>query len=306
MSKNRLTKSDFFAVYAILISLSIFMIGFFLGAKVGQNKAEENFEQYVQQFDPQDSKSGQLQYSHTDFVTYYYNAYLPFKAFRKEYLNQYHQLAREDSLQTVQKNLKELQKLASDVQEEIQNANFPESSPLLHSSIEEYIFALQAIKEGLSTLSTLDGSVELVITGWTESKPFSTGHQHWLTAQTRFYEALVAWNHLYVEQTTPQFIDHPQSYTLRQWEDLGFHQKNELVAKILEANGILSYFNPEDVQVYLDTYASQQTSSVPIQTVQDAIEFLVASNSIRQEEFIEHYSDYAPVDSPPIPLFVNE
>jgi hypothetical protein len=300
---NRLTKTDFIVVYMILFSISFFIVGFFLGANIGKSKIEEEFAKYLDQNDEMENDdSNALKYSHTDFVTYYYDVYLPFKEFRKSYLTFYHQVSTQNQDQLAA--TAEMSKTLKQIKNKLSEVSVPDSSPLLQQSYQEYLSALLAFEAGLQKLaSTEDEGAKDVQKLIEELDEFKKGQIHWLQGQSLFYESVILWESLYVTKEAPVLLEKPVHSTLNQWKDLSFHKKNELIAKSLEEKEILGYFNPEDVLVYLETLAAHDDQSHQQQNVSEAIEFLVASGSIRAGEFVERIDRFETVSSPTIPLY---
>jgi translation elongation factor EF-1alpha len=301
---NRLTKTDFIVVYMILFSISFFIAGFFLGANIGKTRVQEEFSRYLAEKDMEAADSTSLNYAHTDFVSYYYDVYLPFKEFRKAYLNYYHQVQQSEQDVDPLVIAVELQDKLKKIKEQLSDANVPNSSPLLQKSHREYLSALHTIESGLNQLlatENLEGEqIKKLIDEFDE---FKKGQQHWLHGQTLFYEAVVLWESFYVTKETPILLEKPLRYTLNQWSDLRIHQKNELIAKTLEEEGILSYFNPEDVVIYLDSLSNHPDKTHQLDKVSDAIKFLVASGSVQAGEFVEHIDQFEATSSPTIPLY---
>jgi hypothetical protein len=300
---NRLTKTDFIVVYMILFSISFFIVGFFLGANIGKSKMEEEFAKYLDKNDEvetDDSKA--LKYSHTDFVSYYYDVYLPFKEFRKSYLNFYHQVSTQNIDQLAATT--EMRKSLKEIKTQLSEVSVPDSSPLLQQSHQEYLSALLAFESGLQKLLASESErakqfQKLIV----ELDEFEKGEKHWLHGQSLFYEAVILWESFYVTKEAPVLLEKPLHFTLNQWKDLSFHKKNELIAKTIEEQNILGYFNPEDVLVYLETLTAHDDQAHQLHNVSEAIKFLVASGSIRAGEFVERIDRFEAVSSPTIPLY---
>lgn len=288
----------------ILLSISFFIVGFFLGANIGQNKAEEEFSRYLTENGEEVEETEALNYSHTDFVTYYYDVYLPFKEFRKEYLNYYHNVHISDQNVDKLALTVEIREVTKNIKSELSSARTRNTSPLLLDSYQEYLLAVESIESGLNQLFATENLRTEQVSKLIENlDEFNQGQKHWLQGQTLFYEAVVLWESFFVTKETPNLIDDPLYYTMSQWKDLGFHQKNELISKVLESKGILSSFNPEDVLIYLDSLSNHTNQNNQLHKVTDAIEFLIASDSIRQGEFIERIDQSLPISSPTIPLY---
>ncbi len=289
-------------VYAILISLSLFIGGFFLGAKVGHDRAEETFTTLLTSMEGEEHEET-MQYSHTDFMSYYYDAYQPFKEFRRDYLAFFDQF---ESVPTDQQMelITQLKGRTQQIKATLQGAPYPQSSPLLKESMLQYIEALSAFEKGLKeaenkTDLTTD-QIKLL-----DDPQFQAGQAAWLRGQTLFYEALVLWESIYETNEAPDFVEAPLDIRIDHWVAYGFHRKNEVIAKALEEKEILTYFNPEDAQIYLASYANQQGENAPINTVADALDVLIASNSIQEGAFLEQTTPQEQEDlpSPIIPLF---
>lgn len=291
----------------LLLSISFFIAGFFLGANIGKTKAEEEFSRYLTENDEQEEETGALSYSHTDFVTYYYDVYLPFKEFRKEYLNYYHQVQRSEQNVDKLALTVDIHEATKTIKTDLSNATMKNTSPLLQDSNREYLSAVRTIESGLNQLlATENLRAEQISQLIDELDEFKQGQKHWLHGQTLFYEAVVLWESFFVTKDTPSLIDAPLHYTMSQWKELRFHQKNELISKVLESKGVLSFFNPEDVLIYLDSLSTNHSNqNNQVHKVSDAIEFLIASGSIRHGEFIERIDQSTPILAPTIPLYTK-
>lgn len=302
---NRLSKADFFVIFMILLSLACLIGGFFLGANIGKGKAEKEFNRYVEDMSVQGLDTDSLNYSHTDFVSFYHQVYIPFKEFRNAYIDFEQQVQDPDqTLKELSKSV-DMQKLTINVKKELESAHIPNTSPLLQQSRKEYILALQAYELGFKNLFSLDNEqaepVHTLIQEWDD---FLVGKNHWLKGQSLFYEALVLWESFFVTKENPKLVENASNYTLHEWAQLSFHHRNDLIAKVLADQKIVTTFNPEDVTVYLDAL-SKHSNLNKQQKVVEALQFLIASNSIRQGEFLEKIKEYDSVDFPMVPLFSN-
>lgn len=301
---NRLTKFDFFVVFMILLSLACLIGGFFIGASYTRSKAEAEFNQYIAEVSKYQTESTLLNYAHTDFVSYYHQIYLPFKEFRNLYIAQIESSIKSGDYAQIADNVSSLRKQTERIMKEIERAQIPHTSPLLQTSQKELLRSLMSYEQGLDKLADLPKErAESISTFLQESEEFSAGKKHWLKGQRLFYEALLFWESFFVTEEKPQLIENPSQYTLNQWVQLGFHQKNELIAKLLEELELVTLYNPEDVTVYIDSLASHHHDGN--QRVVDALQFLSASDSIREGQFIEKIKDYESVQLPMIPLFSN-
>ena len=301
---NRLTKYDFFIVFMIILSFACLIGGFFIGANYARSKAEAEFNQYIAEVSKYEKESSLLNYAHTDFVSYYHQVYLPFKEFRHLYLSQIEAGIHSGEYSNLAANASSLRKETEKIKKEIEQAQIPHTSPLLQSSQKELVRSLISFEQGLDKLSQLArDNVGQVAAFLHDSEEFAAGKRHWLKGQTQFYEALLFWESFFVTEEKPQLIDNPSQYTLNQWVHLGFHQKNELIAKLLEELETVTLYNPEDVTVYIDSLAQHHHDGN--QRVAEALKFLHASNSIREGNFIEKIKDYTSVELPMILLFSN-
>lgn len=286
----------------IVFILAAFIGGFFLGASVGKDKAEKEFARYLEENDSSKKKNLNLKYSHTDFSSYYYNVYVPFDQFRQTY---------EDYLQHLYSSQKQLDQHSQTVdmrdftikiRKQLENTSAPSTSPLLQKSHKEYIEAAKKYEAGMRKLLETENITTEQVTKLLGSLPeFKQGDKHWLRGQTLFYESVILWESLYVTKDRPVLLENAEQFSMTQWKALRFHQKSELVAKLLEAKGITSSYNPEDVVVYLNTLSSSNTKR--INKVSDAIDILSSSGSIRQGEFIRQIEDFSSLTSPMIPLY---
>jgi hypothetical protein len=300
---NRLNKTDFLAVYLFLLIIAFFIGGFFLGAKVAQQKASVEFARYVTENDGKDEDTERLKYSHTDFASYYYNIYLPTNEFREHYLL-FSQQLKQSAPENDQKAMTtDLRKVIKKTKIELNKTSMPNSSPLLQKAQETFLSSLNAYEIGIGEIVD-NGNMntkQITKTLNTHSQ-FKQAEEHWLQAQSLFYEAVVLWDSFYVTKETPALLEKPELYTLNQWNNLRFHQKSELIAKLMFQKRIISSFNPEDTVVYLDSLAASGSSS-QVDKVSDAVDFLLATGAIRQGEFINRIEQYSEVLFPMIPLF---
>ncbi len=289
----------------ILLIVAFFIGGFFLGASVGKQKASEEFEKYLtldtEEMDTNESRS---QYSHTEFAIYYYNVYVPFHEFRKNYLDFYNRMHRPEGKSDSAALIKHIQAQSKKTKKELENALTPTASPLLQKSYTEYMSALSSIEAGIKSLAqSQTDDPDQISQFFKTNEQLKKGQNHWLRGQIYFYEGISRWESIYITRESPKVFEQTSSFSLTQWSALRFHQKNELVAKILGEKQILSFFNPEDVTMYLDSLTA--TGETSIQKVSEAIEVLIASGSVRQGEYLQQNHRYQDQPSPMIPLFPN-
>jgi hypothetical protein len=304
---TRLTKKDFVIVYVILFIIASFISGFFLGATVGKDKAKEEFNLLLGESDPSKKKpADQLSYSHTAFSSYYYQIYLPFNEFRKAYLHFHNEMNTLTKTEDAISASKEIQDEIKKARKKLEGSGVPNSSPLLQKSHKEYLSALQAYEQGVKQFIQVSKSsstnMKQVSNTLSTLPEFQKGRAHWLLGQTLFYESVLLWESVHVTKVAPSFISNPLEYTFDEYKKLNLHQKNELVAKILAEKNIQAYFNPEDVVVYLDSL-TKSTKATQIKNIPEALEFLIASDSIQHGEFVRKISSYSSTKSPFIPLY---
>jgi hypothetical protein len=290
----------------ILFLIASFIAGFFIGANLGKTKAEAEFIRYLEQNELLENEEfGLLKYSHSDFAAYYFNVYLPFNDFRRSYLSFYQQLQRSLGETNQADITAQIRDKTIQVRRELERVRPPAQSPLLKESYEAYLESIRQYEQGLRRLYTQNNlSAQQVLQYINSFEEFANGQAHWLKGQVLFYESVMLWESLYVTKEVPEFIQNPLNVTFNQWRDLRFHQKTDLVAKLLQEYRIQGFFNPEDAVVYLDTLAQSSTAN-QLNRIGDSFEVLVASGSIRQGDFLQNKQNYREVQFPLIPLYVE-
>lgn len=299
---SRLSKIDFFVVFMILLSLACLIGGFFLGANFSRSKAEAEFQRFLAEINEEESENALLKYSHTDFVSFYHQVYLPFKEFRTRVIPFLEHAEHSVEPQQLIDESTELRRIVSSVKKEIENAKVPQTSPLLQKSQAQFILALQAFEQSFQDISSLDKDEIEQVFNLIQGEAFLSGKDYWLEGQKLFYEALILWESFFVSKESPQFIENPTNYTLRDWSALSFHQKNDLIAKLLAELQLVTLYNPEDVAVYINSLAANSHQDKQ-QKVLEAVRFLSASDSIRAGEFLTRINEYEAEALPMIPLF---
>lgn len=299
---TRLTKTDYFVVYVILLMIALFIGGFFLGTYIGKEKAAEEFAEYLPQNQTEkEKKESRAAYSHTDFASYYYNVYIPFSSFRSDYIDFTKKMTGPEGSVDAPAHIKIIQTKMKDTNKELEKAIATSSSPLLQKSYTEYVKSLHALEAAIQTLAKSNLTKEQVDQFFAQNQDIKKGQKHWLQGQNAFYEAITLWESIYITRKAPKIFESVSSFPLNKWNSLNLHQKNELISKVLLEKNIVSDFNPEDVTYYIDSLSTSKADK--LSQVGEAIEVLVASTSIIKGTFPQHMDRYKDTTSPMIPIF---
>jgi hypothetical protein len=217
---TRLKKSEFFISYSIIITLACFLGGFFLGAAYMKNYYEGELQAVAEAQKKQAQHEKMLReqklYKDQDFVQFYYNVLIPITAFKDEHFEAF---ANMQTATPEERNaqLKNLEKLAKNHLQEVEEAAVSPTSPLLEQAKTAYVHSLRAYLDGIEKLRSVQNSNALTVeqlSATPELQPFVT---NWFTAQNHLYHAIANWESSYVsKRAIPGDI--PGTVSLQQWK----------------------------------------------------------------------------------------
>ncbi len=301
---NRLSKSDYFVAYMIIISLACFVGGFFLGASVMKSKIQHEQAVMAEQAEKERLQKELKPYREQDFVTFYYSIYQPLKSFEAEHFRYLASLpgkAKRDQLAASE----EMQKLAEDKRAEVEKRAVPTTSPLLLNAKQEYLASLQAYEEGMDRLLGEKESAAKLTEADVEQqlRPFRT---RWLRAQADLYKAIALWEEMHVTKK-PMPREVPAILPISQWRSYPFHYRNYLSAEYMYRQNQLAAFHPEDLTARLDAVVlSNQAGALGWKDIPFAVRALYATDAVREGDFRQLRGKlYPDLKAPEIPLFTE-
>lgn len=306
---TRLKKSEFFISYSIIITLACFLGGFFLGAAYMKNYYEGELQAVAEAQKKQAQHEKMLReqklYKDQDFVQFYYNVLIPITAFKDEHFEAF---ANMQTATPEERNaqLKNLEKLAKNHLQEVEEAAVSPTSPLLEQAKTAYVHSLRAYLDGIEKLRSVQNSNALTVeqlSATPELQPFVT---NWFTAQNHLYHAIANWESAYVtKRAIPGDI--PGNVSIQQWKTYPFHYRNYLAAEYLSRMKVFEDFAPEDMSARIDSLIrSNQVQVLGIKDIPSAVKMLQVTDAVRDGDFKKlKPSLYPELQMPEMPLFAQ-
>ncbi|MBO8170655.1 MAG: hypothetical protein H0Z33_02070 [Bacillaceae bacterium] len=298
--KKRLSKTDYVIVYAIIFSLIAFVGGFFLGASTMKQNLTMELKAYQEQkLKEEELKKIQLQYPPTDFVSFYHSVYLPFDKFRTAYYTYFNHIT-QSSGNTGNLSIDiDLKSRAEETLATLKNTENFQASPDLQKAKNDYLKSLEAYIDSIAGRFDNQGKQE----GIPLLEGESPGERYGLTGQLHFYRAIIQWE----ARQNGEKVDIDRLHQiddLTEWNTLSFHQKNYVIASILESLPLAVPYNPEDITVHLDA-AIKSGNGDMLGNLKKAVQLLQATDAVEKGDFLKQQNLYEHVTSPHLPLFSN-
>ncbi len=293
-------KRDYLFVYMMIISLVLFVSGFYVGGTVVKNKYNEEIDRLTKQFEF-DKSNPTIKYLQTDFVSFYYGVLDPFNQLKIEHFAYVNKINKKDKKFDYKAKTQELLELSKIVVEKMENTIIDPSAPLLIESKNTYIESLKHYEKGISALLNKESQPEAI-------KRFNTS---WLHAQILFYQSVVEWEKIYaIEDIEDIHVNANNLYdvSLEQWSTLTLHQKNYVISMLLEEQAYQLPYPPEDISIHIEPLLSYtDLTSLGIDRIGKAIDLFVASNALNIGDYLHEKDLYYPnVSTPLIPLFLTK
>jgi len=306
---NRLKKSEYLLTYMIIITLACFVGGFFLGAGVMKSKMEAEYAQAAELEKEKERnealKKEQRLYKESDFVSFYYNAYLPLQAFKDDHL--YYAANLQGKSKTEQLALsREMKKKVAAKLKEVEKGTVPTTSPLLVESKQKYLVSLASYQEGLDRILDDVTGVSFSAADIAAQNHLSDFKNHWLLAQTTMYKAIAVWEEMYVTKR-PMPKANIQTLSIPLWKSYPYHYKNYLLSDHLRKSQEVARYNPEDLAARIDSVIkANKESSLGWKDIPFAINAITLTDAVHAGDFKELRAKlYQGLKTPEIPLFTD-
>lgn len=169
----------------------------------------------------------------------------------------------------------------------------------LKNNLEAYTFESPYLTEAVQLLQT---NIEEIVDSLLEENPNQIDNQfnQFLSSQKEFYRNIWVWEQFIRKANS---IEDESVLNWAAWENASIHQKNYIVAALLEKTPILTFEHPENIMVHIDAYyqAKKETAI----RLESFIEVLVSSESVQSGAFLKHKDKYQPWIFPEIPDFTE-
>jgi hypothetical protein len=264
---QRMTRSDYLVVYLFIACMVVSLGTFFFGYKLGANQTIAKYEEI--KINAAESKITSQGYSEQDLASFYHMVYQPFDHFWFELIQG--------------AESKELSTLADKTYKQMSRFGVGEASPLLERGQAAALKSLRLYLED----------------------DLKASHKARLEAQMLYYASIQQWEQKYVTKVKPQINLAQSPLSIQQWTKLTLHQKNLVVSQYLMKSSVKSAFLPQDLSTKVDTLIrSGEAKSLGIQDVNRAAKLLVATDSVKRDDFLKLKADLYPDTALPlIPFF---
>jgi len=281
---KRMTKTDYLLMFLILFVIVASLGSFFYGVKIGRDKTAARYERLLAERPRLDPES--VAYHQQHLVSFYHTVFLPYSEFRGKWFEHLEAIdlgagsVRPDSL------LAELKRLAGEKFRETEPMAMPDTSPLLVESHDNYLKSLKLFEEALSRFRP-GGRTGGALVADIESDAYITEAKNFgLQAQTRFFEAIVAWQ----ASVDPGAAGEPvreDDLTLTDWAKLDLPRKSAFAAKFMEKNGYFKPYLPLDLAIRIDEMIlAGSADTMHLSTVAPIADMLVKADAVRPGDFI--------------------
>ncbi|OEF97257.1 hypothetical protein BHF71_03735 [Vulcanibacillus modesticaldus] len=271
MSTDKLTLKDYIIVYFIIFLLASFIAGFFIGAKVMENKIKNSDALNV-------TTNEKPIYTKNEITKFYYQIFAPIRAYNQ------------DIYQLINKE--------EPINEEIKTSMISVGNSLL-SDIEIYTFESPQLKEAVDQLKD---NINLVIKVLSNGKKqeINQAIAQYLSSQREFYRSIWIWEQILHDGNDQVVEDTKIDWNV--WSKANLHKKNFIIAKIIAEQAINTFYRPEDITVHIDAILRTNGNKNTTDLI-DVVDLLISSESVHDKDFLKYSNWYSDEILPEIPNF---
>jgi len=296
---NKLKRQDYLFVYMLILALILFVSGFFLGGSVIKAKYEDRLQKLSSDL-AKNKKADEVKYTQTDFVSFYYGVLEPFNHLKKEHFSFLDRVKHSDLTFNYDEKSKELLNISTGALKKISETKIADSAPLLVEAKQDLIAALEYYQN----------SIEALLNKEPQPMEVQLFNGKWLEAQKKFYKAVYEWERMEGENPTGATVAEGSDFynlSISSWNQLSLHSKNYALSILMEENKLILPVQPEDITIHLDALVrSGSVEQLGVTSVGKAIDFLIASNSIKNGDYLRDSELFYPnVKTPLIPLYLK-
>lgn len=270
MNTNKLTLKDYIIIYLVIFLVAAFLGGFFLGAKVMENK--------VRVVNNNITNNGEPKYSKNEISKFNEKIFAPNRAWSQEIYKLI------DQEEPINENL---------INYMVQNGK------TLKSDLEIYTFDSTYLKNAASSMKE---NIELIVQALeneNDTELLNEAYNRYLSSQKLYY--LSIWTYDQSIRNSFDQIKEESQTDWTTWDDSSIHQKNFIITAIIDELVIQTHSKPEDITVHIDAYL-KFNKEVTI-TLEEVVKLLIQSDSIHEKDFFKYSDWYLEDFLPDIPIY---
>ncbi|MBY9081622.1 hypothetical protein KIH86_04510 [Paenibacillus sp. HN-1] len=298
MKRSTSRKSMLYTMGFLFCLIAAFAV-FFLGVKIGADKAEA---QYAKKYPNSLAQDPNASYQESDLVTFYHSVFSPYREFKREWNDKVDRLA--SGTASPSQTLRSLRTLADEASSKVTETALFSNSPLLEQGQLNILKSLRLFSEAADQAAAADSAAT--------AKELRTGElaqgavKYGLTGQNNYYSAMLSWGSGN-SSSIPSAIGNPKVISFSEWKKMPLLLKNANIAQILLNRGIFADYDPQDVTAKIDNLInSGSTDSLNLNNVQGAITLLVSTGALSEQEFSKWRLQYYSKETlPQIPFFYD-
>jgi hypothetical protein len=303
---KRLTRTDYIFTLIFIFMLVCAIAAFFYGLKIGKENTEIKYEALLYQ--KEEMPLELTAYHQQSLVSFYHTIFLPYRDFQKKWFDHMDSLELRSNTVDPQSIFTELRKLADKQYNEMVSKAMPDASPLLQESHEEYLKSLRLFSEAFkqNQFNNLQG-IEL-INRVEEDTYFQEAKQFALSAQHKYYDAIVKWNQSINPNLSPDEILINPKLTNEAWNRLNLNEKNSWIAFLMKEEQYFEHFYIQDMTIHVDELIENgQADKLNLLNIQQIVNTLISTGAVRTEDFIMNKDRYYENETlPQLPFFFQQ
>lgn len=290
MSKQ-LSKTDYFLSFVFILMLVCIIAAFFYGVKIGKDSTEQRFEHLMQQ--SQELPEELTSYDQKYLVSFYHTAFLPFRDFKKKWLEHLETIELRSHTADSEALLKELGKLADSIYEEIEVLAVPATSPKLNEAHANYLKSLKLFGEAMDQSELTRQSGNELVNALHDNEFVKEAIDYALTAQENFFESIKLWYEITYPEQSAWTWNEDRTISIDEWESMQFNSKNYVVSAYLNEKQIFNAFLPQDVTANIDLIINNgQLEKMGLHSISETVDTLIYTNAVRQGDYIHQKMRY--------------
>lgn len=304
---KRLTATEYIFSIVIIFLLVCIAGAFFLGFKIGTDKADVRYAAILEKYEEQNREPAA--YEQQVLVSFYHTIFTPYREYQIQWFNRLYVLDRSTTADPASL-LRELAKIADESYAVVQNVEIPENSPLLREAQQNYMKSLKLFGDATRRFQDQAGSlpVSALLAEIEKDAFFQEAKNFALTAQAQYYQAIVEWNKSVAPGLAGADAIARSDLPLKEWNLLGINVKNAFIASHLMNRKLYVSYYPQDITLRVDELISSgQAGRMNLTEAGKIAEMLVSTGAVRPGDFIAGKDRrYGGEALPQLPFFLEQ
>lgn len=301
--KKRSFRFELVFSITFLTVLIVVVAAFFSGVGYGAKKVEAKYQHL--KIIPT-AKEDATSYQQRDLVTFYHNVFVPYREFKSVWVAEADELLRTSSPNQSKTILRELNELAEEKYNEVNQHVLYDSSPLLQEAQTGILKSLklfaQAASESASAQDLKSG--EKALQKVKQDPLYQNAVKYGLNAQKDYFTSMLRWANK-TDANLPKTYTSQEKLTLKEWNKYPLIVKNVAVSDILLQKSLFEAYDPQDLTAKVDYIIhSGNASTMKLGSINAIVDLLVKTEAVQEQDYLKWNAKYYNTELlPHLPFF---